>query len=138
MNRKKQAFSNVVSFAILILLLLFLFSFFVGLSNDKQNEALDSITRLEAQRTLYEFKAELLPVMQQPNSSVVYDSQLAASSVELKVNQTVISAIREGDNQFFRLTTSTYGIPFCTSKRFSARADVNVSYNGSCLSVSTP
>lgn len=134
-NRRGVVSISTFSFVILILIAILIFSY--DFYTDSKDISLKQIKEQELLNSIASFRAELIQLSSNVNSTINYTNNLDSVDIVLNLNDDIISAKQEMSNEYIILNMSTLGLSFCSSANVSPSFEIVAHYNGSCIDIIT-
>ena len=136
MFKTRKGIVTITTFSLIIvasvLILAFAF-FFYDLTKERSLEYKASIELITSINVL---RSELVSLLPYENSSLIYNSTLDPSIIELQLNRNYIYGRSFEHSKPVVVNTTTLGFQFCSNYVYYPSISGNFTYNGSCISLS--
>ncbi|MFW6009304.1 MAG: hypothetical protein ACOCP8_08590 [archaeon] len=134
-NKRCVVSISTLSFVILILFLMFIFTYnYYVVYIDKIDE---KTQKIEILNSIGNFRSQIYPTIMMSNSSINYTNSMDNQNIIINLNNTTIEGEIITIDERIAVNISTMGIQFCDSYKISSLQNNILTYNNTCVSVTT-
>lgn len=133
LNRKAIVSFNTFALLLMIYLAIFMTSYYFY--NNFKDDSISNLKEKECLNSALSFRSSVIDVIKYPNSSLIYVYDYTNDNMLLSVENNTIIAREDINFKMVEVNISSLGINFCSNYNFSQSDDVQINYNGSCVSI---
>ncbi|MFW5704550.1 MAG: hypothetical protein ACOCXG_01785 [Nanoarchaeota archaeon] len=132
-NKKGVVTITTYSLIIVLLLLLLVFSFYF--QSKFEDEAVNNIDKIECLNSASMLRSALVKITKHDNLNITYYNPNDVSEIYFELSEGNITAVKETDIEFVRVTVPTLTYRFCEDYTTSPHLNNSYHFNGSCVSL---
>jgi len=128
----KKGISSIITFSILFLISIILLSFVYSYSSDSKQNSIILIKNLEILNELESFKLELLSLVTNVNSSIIFISNIP---IQVNLTNNILNGTIINNGNIYNSNLELSSLNFCNNYIFNLGENNIFKYNGSCISL---